>query len=193
MTQIAALLNKLNPVIHSTFRIERAYPQPPARVFRAFADKEIVRRWRVEDEGCKVHEFTFDFRVGGSEVSRFSFMGGPEIRLDAQFQDIIPDQRIVFVYRMAMGPTPFSASLTTVELTAARNGTNLTYTEQGAFFDGADSAKGREDGCPRVVQVGTHQRLQRFGPGGGIGYLQGTVQCPVGFIDLVKARPQVAF
>src|ERR1700676_507888 len=106
MTQsTAASLSSQSPVIHSTFRIERTYPQPVARVFHAFADKEMVRRWRVEDEGCKVHEFTFDFRVGGNEVSRFSFGEGPEIRLDAQFHDIVPDRRIVFAYRMAMGET----------------------------------------------------------------------------------------
>jgi uncharacterized protein YndB with AHSA1/START domain len=153
MTQTAAApLSNQNSVIHSTFRIERTYPQPPARVFHAFADKEMVRRWRVEDEGCEVHEFTFDFRVGGSEVSRFSFMDGPEIRLDGQFQDIIPDRRIVFAYRMAMGPTPFSASLTTVELVPSGDGTRLTYTEQGAFFDGTDSAKGREEGCRELLE-----------------------------------------
>jgi len=139
-------------VMHSTFRIERAYPQSPSRVFNAFADKAIVRRWRVEDEGCEVHEFTFDFRVGGCEVSRFSFAGGPEIRLDAQFQDIVPDRRIVFAYRMAMGPAPFSVSLTTVEFVSAGGGTLLTYTEQGAFLDGPDSAKGREDGCRGLLE-----------------------------------------
>ena len=153
MTRIAAatLVNE-DSVTHSTFRVERTYPHSPARVFHAFADKELVRRWRVEDEGCVVHEFSFDFRVGGSEVSRFSFMGGPEIRLDAQFQDIVPGRRIVFTYRMAMGPTPFSASLTTVELVAHGDGTRLTYTEQGAFFDGADSAKGREEGCRALLE-----------------------------------------
>jgi uncharacterized protein YndB with AHSA1/START domain len=152
MNQLAgAPMSDQGSVLHSTFRIERSYPQHPARVFHAFADKEMVRRWRVEDEGCKVHEFTFDFRVGGSEVSRFSFMGGPEIRLDAQFQDIVPDRRIVFAYRMAMGPAPFSASLTTVELVPSGGGTHLTYTEQGAFFDGVDSVKGREEGCRALL------------------------------------------
>jgi uncharacterized protein YndB with AHSA1/START domain len=100
----------------------------------------------------EVYEFTFDFRVGGSEVSRFSYMNGPEIRLDAQFQDIIPDRRIVFVYRMAIGPKPLSASLTTVELVPSGDGTRLTYTEQGAFFDGADSAQGREEGCRGLME-----------------------------------------
>ena len=85
-------------------------------------------------------------------MSRFSFPGGPEIRLDAQFQDIIPDTRIVFAYRMATGQKAFSASLTTVELTPSGKGTHLTYTEQGAYFDSADSAAGREEGCRGLLE-----------------------------------------
>jgi uncharacterized protein YndB with AHSA1/START domain len=153
MTNVAAdkLAGQI-AAIHSTFRIERSYPQPPARVFRAFAEKEIVRRWRVEDENCRIHEFTFDFRVGGAEVSRFSFAGGPEIRLDAQFQDILSNQRIVYCYRMATAEGPFSASLATVELVPSGGGTHLTYTEQGAYFDGPDSAVGREAGCRELLE-----------------------------------------
>ena len=59
---------------------------------------------------------------------------------------VVPDQRIVFSYRMAIGPRPLSASLTTIELTPSGESTLLVYTEQGAFFDGADSAQGREEG-----------------------------------------------
>jgi uncharacterized protein YndB with AHSA1/START domain len=68
----AVPLSGQNSVIHSTFSIEPTYPQPPARVFAAFADQAAVRRWRVEGDGFQIHEFTYDFRVGGSEVSRFS-------------------------------------------------------------------------------------------------------------------------
>lgn len=139
-------------VAHSTFRVERYYPQAPARVFRAFSDKQTVRRWRVEDEGCEVFEFTFDFRVGGTEVSRFSFGGSPEIRLDAQFQDIVPDQRIVFGYRMAMGARTFSVSLTTVEFRPSGRGTRLIHTEQGVFFDGVEAAGSREEGCRSLLE-----------------------------------------
>jgi uncharacterized protein YndB with AHSA1/START domain len=81
-------------VIHDTFRIEKTYPQYPARVFHAFADKGTVRRWRVEGDGFKLHEFTFDFCAGGSEASRFSYMDGPEIRLDSHFHDVAPNSRI---------------------------------------------------------------------------------------------------
>lgn len=152
MNQIAPA-NDEHSVIHSSFTIERTYPQSPERVFLAFADKATVRRWRVEGDGFTIAEFTFDFRVGGGEVSRFSYQGGPEIRLDAQFQDIVPDRRIVFSYRMAVGAQPLSASLTTVELAPSGEGTRLTYTEQGAFFDGVDSEQGREEGTRGLLQA----------------------------------------
>jgi len=162
MTETLAAETQAQAALHSTFFVERDFAQSPERVFRAFADKETVRRWRVEDDGCEVHEFAFDFRVGGHEVSRFSFGGGPEIRLDAEFQDIVPDQRIVFTYRMGMGPTPFSASLTTVEFAPHGSGTRLTYTEQLAMLDGSDSAAGREEGC-RFLMEKLARELDRQG------------------------------
>ncbi|ESZ08632.1 SRPBCC family protein [Mesorhizobium sp. M1060] len=151
-------MNQMAPVdghsvIHSTFSIERTYPQSPVKVFHAFADRETVQRWRVEGHGFTVAEFSFDFRVGGAEVSRFSYQGGPEIRLDAQFQDIVPNQRIVFSYRMAIGTQTMSASLTTVELSPSGEGTRLIFTEQGVFFDGVDSAQGREEGTRGLLEA----------------------------------------
>jgi uncharacterized protein YndB with AHSA1/START domain len=35
-------------IVHATFRVTRHYSRTPARVFRAFADREQMRRWRVE-------------------------------------------------------------------------------------------------------------------------------------------------
>ena len=72
---------------------------------------------------------------------------------DRDLKVIVVDQRIVFSYRMAIGPQPMSASLTTVELTPSGSGTRLTYTEQGAFFDGVDSAKGREEGTRGLLEA----------------------------------------
>jgi uncharacterized protein YndB with AHSA1/START domain len=139
-------------VAHSTFTIERTYPVPPARVFFAFADKATKRRWLIEGEGWEIYEFTADFRVGGSDMSRFSYKGSPEIRNDTQYQDIVADRRIVFSYRMTLGDTPLSVSLVTVEFTAAGGGTLMTYTEQGAYFDSTDSAKGREEGTRGLLE-----------------------------------------
>ncbi len=139
--------------IHSTFVIERVYPNPVARVFQAFADQAMKRKWFVEGEGWEIFQFDDDFRIGGLQVSRFAFQGGPEITNDTQYQDIVPDRRIVYSYRMAVAGNPLSASLATVDLTPAEGGgTLMTYTEQGAYFDSPESAKNREMGCRELFE-----------------------------------------
>ena len=147
-----APVGKQDSVIHSTFSIERTYPQPPARVFFAHANEAMKRRWLAEGEGWTVNKFTLDFRVGGSEISRFRYLDGPEITYDAIIQDIVPNRRIVFAYRMAVGSNPISVSLSTVELAPSGNGTRLTYTEQGAYFDDADAPKSREEGSRGLLE-----------------------------------------
>jgi uncharacterized protein YndB with AHSA1/START domain len=139
-------------VFHATFSIERTYPQAPARVFFAHSNEAMKRRWMAEGEGWEVFEFKVDFSVGGAETSRFSFQGGPEITYDASFQDIVPNERIVLVYRMAFAGKPMSVSLATIELEPAGSGTRLTYTEQGTYFDDPNAAKGREEGSRELLE-----------------------------------------
>jgi uncharacterized protein YndB with AHSA1/START domain len=134
-------------VVHSTFSIARTYPAAPARVFAAFANQATKRRWFVEGEGWEVEEFTMDFRVGGRVASRFRFKGGAPIANDTIYLDIVPGQRIVIAYTMTVGDKRISASLATIEIAPAGNRTRLVYTEQGAFFDGADKPAGRKAGC----------------------------------------------
>lgn len=136
---------------HATFTVERVYPHAPAKVFRAFSDPAIKRRWFAEGEGWDVHQYDLDFRVDGTEVSRFAFKGGPEIRNDTQFQLISPE-RMVFSYRMMMGERPISVSLSTIDLVAEGRGTRLVFTEQGIYFDGAESLKGRQEGSRWLLE-----------------------------------------
>jgi uncharacterized protein YndB with AHSA1/START domain len=149
-------------VVHSTFVIERNYGAPPARVFAAFSDEKTKRRWFAEGEGWQVDEFKVDFRVGGREFARFRFKGGPEVRNDTVYQDIVPDRRIVIAYTMTVAEKRISASLATVELLPAGDRTRLIYTEQGAFFDGADKPKGREEGwCELFERLDEELRTSR--------------------------------
>jgi uncharacterized protein YndB with AHSA1/START domain len=138
-------------VVHSTFSLERSYPQPPARVFAAWADEATKRRWFAEGEGWEIETFTLDFRVGGRDTSRFRFQGGPPMGYDAVYLDIVPEQRIVNAYTMTAGEKRMSVSLATIELAPAGDGTRLVYTEQAAFFDGADYVEGREVGCRELL------------------------------------------
>jgi uncharacterized protein YndB with AHSA1/START domain len=140
-------------VTHTTFTLERTYDAPPAKVFKAFADPAIKRRWFVEGEGWEVDEFVSDFKVGGVERSRFRFKGGEPIRNDTSYHDIVPNERIIFAYTMTIGEKRISASLATLQFKQAGSRTQLIFTEQGAFLDGLDSAGPREGGWKQLLDA----------------------------------------
>jgi uncharacterized protein YndB with AHSA1/START domain len=144
-------------VTHSTFTIERHYPAKLERVFAAFADPAKKRRWFAEGEGRVLEEFEMDFRVGGSERACYRFQEGspfPGAALinHTTYQDIVPNQRVVFAYTMALGDRRFSASLVTVEIVPAENGTDLIFTDQGAYFEGSDGPQMRQEGWTKILE-----------------------------------------
>jgi len=147
---------KERSVSHASFEIERSYPVPPARVFAAFADPVKKRRWFREEDASETFEFEMDFRVGGRERSRFRIKGGPVDGVlctnDTTYQDIVPDSRIVLAYTMTLGEKRFSASLATFEMLPSDTGTQFIFTEQAAFFEGADSPEMRKEGWRLLLE-----------------------------------------
>jgi len=124
---------------HSTFVIERNYKHSPARVFAAWAGQGAKAAWFPKADA-------FDFCVGGREYIRGGPPGGPIFTQEACYQDIVPDQRIVFTYTLDMDETRLSVSVTTVEFKPADGGMQLIYTEQGVYLDGHDTPEQREHG-----------------------------------------------
>jgi len=144
-------------VIHETFVIERTYPATPSRVFAAFASEE-AKNWGVTGDVEPAEEqqagpTEFDFRVGGRE--RFGHkMHDTTYRYDATYYDIIPDQRLVYTYEMYADDVRISVSLATIEFVKSGDGTALTWTEQGAYFDGFDGPE-----AAALRKGGTEQQL----------------------------------
>jgi uncharacterized protein YndB with AHSA1/START domain len=144
-------------VTHSSFVIERSYPVAPRRVFAAFADPAKKRRWFADEDEGEIEEFAMDFRVGGRERRR-SRMGpntpfpGTPLTNETVYQDIVPERRIVVAYTMAIGERRISASLATFEFLAMQSGTLLVFTEQAAFFEGADGPKMRQQGWEELLK-----------------------------------------
>ena len=82
--------------------------------------------------------------AGGSTTAARS--EGQEYTYEARYQDIVPDERIVYAYDMHLDETRISVSLGTVELESEGDGTRLTYTEQGVYLDGLDTPEQRQSG-----------------------------------------------
>jgi uncharacterized protein YndB with AHSA1/START domain len=135
-------------VVHSTFTIERTYARPPARVFAAWADPSLKSRWFGGGTDDAPIGLDMDFRVGGLETDRSEPGADSASGYEARYHDIVPDERIVFTYDLSLGGPLVSVSLATVEFRPADGGTGtqLTYTEHGAFLDGLDEPELRKNG-----------------------------------------------
>ena len=132
---------------HSTFVIERTFDAAPAVVFSAWADPAAKARWFAGTKGKWTQtERTLDFRVGGTERLVGAWTDGPVSVFNARYEDIVPDERIIYTYDMHMGERRISISLATVQFQPAGGGTRMTFTEQDVFLDGYDDAGSREHG-----------------------------------------------
>ena len=129
-------------VVHSTFTIERTYDRPPARVFAAWSEPALKGRWFGGGTDDAPVDLDMDFRVGGQERDR------NEAGYEARYHEIVPDERIVFTYDLSFGGPLVSVSLASVEFRPANDGagTQLTYTEHGAFLDSLDDPELRKNG-----------------------------------------------
>ncbi|WP_136618345.1 MULTISPECIES: SRPBCC family protein [Mesorhizobium] len=140
-------------VVHSTFVIERSYPAAPAKVYFALNDPAAKRRWFADPDNPMPSRHEMDFRVGGKEVNAGCPSDGQMHFYNAVYQDIVPNQRIVYSYELLFGETRVSVSLATIELLAEGEGTRLVLTEQGAFLDGHDTSSTREHGTGELLDA----------------------------------------
>jgi len=67
------------------------------------------------------------------------------------YQVILPNRRVVFASKMTLGENCISAALGTIELWATDTGTDLIFTHQAAFFEGADGPEMREVGWQKLL------------------------------------------
>jgi uncharacterized protein YndB with AHSA1/START domain len=148
-------------VTHSTFVVERNYPQSPDRVFSAFAQPARKRRWYAEGDH-EVKEYELEFRIGGNERLHYRFkeghpIAGSEIDNVSTYQDIVPEKRIVFTQKMSLNGKPVSINLVTFEFQAAESGTTLVLTNQGTFVDWPEGAQMIEHGWRGLLEsLGKH-------------------------------------
>ena len=136
---------------HDTFVIVRSYDSPLGSVFGAWADPHRKARWFAGSSDALGNGYQLDFRIGGRESNSGGPPGGPVYTYDAQFRDIVVDQRIVYTYEMSADHSRISVSVATVEFHETGAGTQIVLTEQGVFLDGHDTVAQREEGTRSLL------------------------------------------
>ncbi|HYD72218.1 MAG TPA: SRPBCC family protein [Candidatus Binatia bacterium] len=136
---------------HATFVIERDFKAAPAKVFDAFANPQSKAKWFGGPEEWEKSNHKLDFRVGGKESVSGGPPGGTVHHYNAEYWDIVPNERIVSSYEMHMDKTRISVSLASMEFKQNGAGTTFVLTEQGIFLDGYDDAGERERGTRELL------------------------------------------
>ena len=127
-------------VLHGSFTVERDLAASPERVFSAYADLAVRRRWfRMPGDPARgSHEL--DFRAGGHEAVTgvFAPTGEAEEALSyrSTFWDVSAGSRIVFSYAVTVDGVRRWASLVTISLSAlpGGEGTRLRHFEQYTYL-----------------------------------------------------------
>ena len=129
---------------HATFTIERLYRVPVARVFNAFSDPDAKAQWFIGGDGWKEIRREDDFRVDGRERLTGRSADGTITDYESRYEEIVPDERIVYTYHMSHDEKKLSISLATIQFEQLASGTKLTLTEQMTCLDGYDDVDGRD-------------------------------------------------
>ena len=139
----------------STFTIERTLAAPPSQVFAAFADVNLKTRMLAPSDDEEAEKGSapaeFDFSIGGRERFDFVEEDGREMKYDALYYDIVPNQRIVYSYEMYAGESRISVSVASIEFLEVGKSTRLIWTEQGAYLDGLATSDEREGGTSWMI------------------------------------------
>jgi uncharacterized protein YndB with AHSA1/START domain len=140
--------------VHAIFDLERTYPAPVARVWKALTDLSAKEKWFAGTPGkWQLLERRMDVRVGGRELLKGRWESGSVSTFDAVYHDVIENERLVYSYQMFMNDRKISVSLATLQLQAQGPRTTLRITEQGAFLDGYDDAGSREHGTGLLLDA----------------------------------------
>lgn len=146
-------------ITHGSFTLERRWKTTPPRLYRALSDEATKQKWFNPPETWGKDEHRMDFRVGGVETSVGGPPGGVVHTFVATYQDIVPNERIIYTYDMHLDGTRISVSLASFEIRPDGDHTILVMTEHGAFLDGfaADGNDMRRQGTEGLLdQLGAY-------------------------------------
>ncbi len=142
---------KTSKAEHATVIVERTYAAPPHLVYAAWSDRDVLATWSAPGDGWELAWRAFDFTVGHTDICTFGAIDAEPYINTTRYEEIKPNQRIVYASTISyMGDLIF-AGVVTVEFSAVDDATRVVMTESGVYLDGSDSALGHEDGWAAML------------------------------------------
>lgn len=108
-------------------QITREFDAPRHLVYRAYTTPELIRRWWSGERG-EVTSADVDLRPGGTWRYVMIANGGFEVAFHGEYQEIVPDERIVSTE--VFEGMPDAAALTTTTFTEKDGRTTLSMLVQ---------------------------------------------------------------
>jgi uncharacterized protein YndB with AHSA1/START domain len=116
----------------TTVRLTRTFDAPPARVYRAWLDPELLARW-IAPHRLSARRVEVDERVGGRFSVWHADDSGDVGGMEAEILELVPDERLSFRWSF-VGPDrdadPGVETRLTVEFRAVPEGTELTLVHE---------------------------------------------------------------
>ena len=116
-------------IVHGSFAVERSYTVPPARVFRAWADRAVKEKWFGPSE-------VFEFREGGREFATGPTPDGTQVfTYDVRYADIVEGAggQVSFVELAAPLEERLVRNVTEFRLDQKRSKRDLDFSRQNLF------------------------------------------------------------
>jgi uncharacterized protein YndB with AHSA1/START domain len=117
-------------------QITRVFNAPRHLVYRAYTEPELIRRWWSGERG-EVTSADVDLRPGGTWRYVMVANGGFEVAFHGEYQEIVPDERIVSTE--VFEGMPDAAALTTTTFTENDGRTTLSMLVQHSSQEHRDA------------------------------------------------------
>jgi len=128
---------------HVAIRVESHYKASPQRVFDAWLDPDIARRWLFATATRPIAHVEIDARVAG----RFRFVEQPEtgdVEHRGEYAELAPHRRLVFT--LALAGRRRSGTRVIVEIESRARGCDLALTHEDLPLDLAHAMEARWTG-----------------------------------------------
>ncbi len=130
--------------------ITREFDAPRHLVYRAWTTPDLIRRWWSGDRG-EVTSIEVDLRPGGTWRYVMTANAGFEVAFHGEYQEIVPDERIVSTEVFEGMPDAGAVSTTTFEGLGARAKVSILVVHQNKANRDAHVGSGMEDGLQEAL------------------------------------------